>query len=50
MSIGHHPEQPQYKPDMRKNEENVTNEERQEAQRRIQGSLTLISAPGPALP
>lgn len=49
MSIGHHPEQPQYTPDMRKKEENVTNEERQEAQRRIEGSLTPISAPGAAL-
>lgn len=49
MSIGHHPEQPQHTPDMRKKEENVTNEERQEAQRRIEGSLTPISAPGAAL-
>lgn len=49
MSIGHHPDQPQYKPDMRKKEENVTNEERQEAQRRIEGSLAPIPAPGPAL-
>lgn len=39
MSIGHHPDQPQYTPDMRKKEENVTNEERLEAQRRIEGSL-----------
>ncbi|KAL8694779.1 MAG: hypothetical protein Q9218_000625 [Villophora microphyllina] len=39
MSIGHHPEQSQYKPDMRKNEENVTMQERQEAKRRIEGSL-----------
>ncbi|MCJ1311793.1 phosphatidylserine decarboxylase [Agyrium rufum] len=39
MSIGHHPDQPQHTPDMRKAEENVTNEERQEAKRRIEGSL-----------
>ncbi|KAL8933464.1 MAG: hypothetical protein Q9211_005771 [Gyalolechia sp. 1 TL-2023] len=39
MSIGHHPDQPQFAPDMRKNEENVTVEERQEAKRRIEGSL-----------
>lgn len=49
MSIGHHPDQPQYAPDMRKKEENVTNEERQEAQRRIEGSLAPNPAPGPAL-
>ncbi|KAL9006837.1 MAG: hypothetical protein Q9188_000448 [Gyalolechia gomerana] len=39
MSIGHHPSQSQFAPDMRKNEENVTVEERQEAKRRIEGSL-----------
>ena len=39
MSIGHHPEQSQHTPDMRKKEENVTHEERQEAKRRIEGSL-----------
>lgn len=43
MSIGHHPEQSQYTPDMRKKEENVTVEERQEAKRRIEGSLAPIS-------
>ncbi len=42
MSIGHSPEQSQYTPDMRKKDENVTQEERQEAKRRIEGSL----APG----
>jgi phosphatidylserine decarboxylase len=39
MSIGHSPGQPQYTPDMRKKEEDVTNAERQEAKRRIEGSL-----------
>ena len=39
MSVGHSPEQSQYLPDMRKNEENVTHEERQEAKRRIEGSM-----------
>lgn len=39
MSIGHHPDQLPYTPDMRKDEENVTLEERQEAKRRIEGSL-----------
>ena len=45
MSIGHHPEQAQHTPDMRKAEENITNEDRQEAKRRIEGSL----APEPSL-
>ena len=47
MSIGHHPEQPQFTPDMRKKDENVTNEERQEAKRRIEGSLAP-QAPEPS--
>ncbi|KAI9715353.1 MAG: hypothetical protein M1812_005998 [Candelaria pacifica] len=42
MSIGHHPEQAQYTPDMRK--ENVTNEEKQEAKRRIEGSMAPMAA------
>jgi phosphatidylserine decarboxylase len=44
MSIGHSPDQHQHTPDMRKKEENVTQDERQEAKRRIEGSLA------PALP
>lgn len=39
MSIGHSPDQPQHAPDMRKKEENVTQDEREEAKRRIEGSL-----------
>ncbi|KAL8770651.1 MAG: hypothetical protein Q9209_003719 [Squamulea sp. 1 TL-2023] len=39
MSIGHHPDQSQYVPDMPKYEENVTAQDRQEAKRRIEGSL-----------
>ncbi|KAL8890612.1 MAG: hypothetical protein Q9205_001347 [Flavoplaca limonia] len=39
MSIGHHPDQSQYIPDMPKYEENVTAADRQEAKRRIEGSL-----------
>lgn len=46
MSIGHHPEQPQYAPDMRKKEENVTIEERLEAKRRIEGSLAPMPGTG----
>ena len=39
MSVGHHPDVEAYKPDMKKAEENITKEERQEAKRRIEGSL-----------
>ncbi|PGH23110.1 phosphatidylserine decarboxylase [Polytolypa hystricis UAMH7299] len=39
MSIGHSPGTPQYTPDMRKAEENITLEDKQEAKRRIEGSL-----------
>lgn len=40
MSIGHHPSQGQYTPDMRKNEEDISESERAEATRRIQGSIS----------
>jgi len=39
MSIGHHPDTEPYRPDMKKDASEVTNEERQEAKRRIEGSL-----------
>jgi len=39
MSIGHSPDTPQFTPDMRKDPENITMEDRQEAKRRIEGSL-----------
>ena len=39
MSIGHSPDQPQFTPDMRKEEKDISNEERQDAKRRIEGSL-----------
>jgi len=39
MSIGHDPASGPYTPDMRKGEENITMEDRQEAKRRIEGSL-----------
>ena len=48
MSIGHSPEQSQHAADMPKKEEHVTHEERQEAKRRIEGSLapsTTMSEP-----
>lgn len=39
MSIGHHPASEAYTPDMKKDEENITMQDRQEAKRRIEGSL-----------
>ena len=39
MSIGHHPSVESYKPDMKKDEKDITVEDRQEAKRRIEGSL-----------
>lgn len=37
MSIGHSPEVPQWTPDMRKNENQITEADKQEAHRRIRG-------------
>jgi phosphatidylserine decarboxylase len=39
MSVGHDPKSDPYRPDMRKDEKNITMEDRQEAKRRIEGSL-----------
>ncbi|KAI6714193.1 phosphatidylserine decarboxylase [Diplocarpon mali] len=39
MSIGHHPTENQYTPDMRKKDEDITESEKAEAKRRIEGSL-----------
>ena len=39
MSIGHHPNQPQHTPDMRKKDEDITEKEKAEAKRRIEGSV-----------
>ena len=36
MSVGHDPKSDPYRPDMRKDEENITLEDRQEAKRRIE--------------
>ncbi|KAL7932286.1 putative phosphatidylserine decarboxylase [Trichoderma chlorosporum] len=41
MSIGHSPTQSQWTPDMRKNEQDITEADKQEAKRRIQGSAAL---------
>lgn len=40
MSIGHAPSEPQYKPDMRKAASEVTEQEKRDAKRRIQGNLS----------
>ena len=39
MSIGHSPNVEPHKPDMKKDEANITEHERQEARRRIEGSM-----------
>ncbi len=39
MSIGHSPNTEPHKPDMKKDESNITAEDRQDAQRRIEGSI-----------
>lgn len=39
MSIGHHPQQAQHTPDMRKDDSEITENEKAEAKRRIEGSL-----------
>lgn len=39
MSIGHSPDEPQFTPDMRKADKDVSHEDRQEAKRKIEGSL-----------
>ncbi|KIV94639.1 phosphatidylserine decarboxylase [Exophiala mesophila] len=46
MSIGHSPNVEPHRPDMKKDEANITNEERQEAKRRIEGSLASDPDPG----
>ncbi|RSM03659.1 hypothetical protein CEP52_007256 [Fusarium oligoseptatum] len=45
MSIGHSPAEPQWTPDMRKDEENITEAEKREAKRRIQGNVALQDSP-----
>ncbi|KAM5356991.1 hypothetical protein ACJZ2D_016725 [Fusarium nematophilum] len=45
MSIGHSPMEPQWTPDMRKDEENITEAEKRDAKRRIQGNVALQESP-----
>ncbi|KAM0257164.1 hypothetical protein ACHAQJ_004525 [Trichoderma viride] len=41
MSIGHSPNQLQWTPDMRKNDKDITEADKKEAKRRIQGNVTV---------
>ncbi|PYI26537.1 phosphatidylserine decarboxylase [Aspergillus indologenus CBS 114.80] len=50
MSVGHHPDIPQFEPDMPKKSEDVSLEEMQSAKRRIEGSLAPPTGDVPALP
>ncbi|OAQ75427.1 phosphatidylserine decarboxylase [Purpureocillium lilacinum] len=43
MSIGHSPSESQWTPDMRKSEDNITEAEKKEAKRRIQGNFAMES-------
>lgn len=45
MSIGHSPEQSQWTPDMRKSDQEITEAEKKEARRRIQGSIITEDSP-----
>ncbi|KAF5011398.1 hypothetical protein FDECE_2461 [Fusarium decemcellulare] len=45
MSIGHTPAEPQWTPDMRKDEENITEADKRDAKRRIQGNVALQESP-----
>ena len=39
MSVGHSPDQPQWTPDMRKDDDQITEADKKEAKRRIQGQV-----------
>jgi phosphatidylserine decarboxylase len=45
MSIGHSPDEPQWAPDMRKDSAQVTEAEKKDARRRIQGSVSTDASP-----
>ncbi|KAF4335173.1 phosphatidylserine decarboxylase [Fusarium beomiforme] len=45
MSVGHTPSEPQWTPDMRKKEENITEADKRAAKRRIQGNVALQESP-----
>lgn len=45
MSIGHSPNQGQWTPDMRKDEQDITEADKKDAKRRIQGSGGMEESP-----
>lgn len=45
MSVGHSPNEPQWTPDMRKDDKDVTEQDKVEAKRRIQGSFQAEESP-----
>jgi phosphatidylserine decarboxylase len=45
MSVGHSPGEAQWTPDMRKSDEEITEVEKEEAMRRIQGSEAVEESP-----
>lgn len=47
MSVGHSPDIPQFEPDMPKDAENITQEDMEEAKRRIEGSVSGPNEPAP---
>lgn len=45
MSVGHAPGQPQWTPDMRKDEDQITEADKKDAKRRIQGQVGEAESP-----
>ncbi|KAK5658527.1 hypothetical protein OQA88_1919 [Cercophora sp. LCS_1] len=45
MSVGHAPGEPQWTPDMRKNEDQITEADKKDAKRRIQGQVGEVESP-----
>lgn len=45
MSVGHSPGQPQHTPDMKKHEDDITDADKRDAKRRIQGNVSLEGSP-----
>lgn len=41
MSVGHSPSEPQWTPDMRKDDKDITEQDKREAKSRIQGGFQL---------
>lgn len=45
MSIGHSPGEPQWTPDMRKDDNQITEADKKDAKRRIQGNISVEDSP-----